>query len=160
MMCFIFPSIIVCNSTYVVVQSLSRVQFFVDPMDCSTPGFPVLHYLPEFAQIHADWVGDAIQPSHPLSCPSSLDLNLSQHQSLFQRVGSSHQVAKILELQLQHQSFRWIFKVDFLEHWFDLAGQWTLKHLLQHHNLKASILRHSTFFMVQLSHRIWLLKKP
>ena len=84
-----------------------------DPMDCSTPGFSVLHHLPEFAQIHIHWVSDAIQPSHPLSSLSST-LNLSQHQGLFQWVGYSHQVAKVLELQLQHQSFQWIFKVDIL----------------------------------------------
>ena len=69
-MCFIFPSIIVCNSTYVVVQSLSRVQFFVDPMDCSTPGFPVLHYLPEFAQIHVHQGGHA-NDHLILCCPFS-----------------------------------------------------------------------------------------
>ena len=85
-----------------------------DPMDCSTPGSPVLHYLPEFVQIHVHWVGDAIQPSHPLSSPSPSALNLSQHQGLFQWVGSSRQVAKVFELQLQHQSFQWIFRVDFL----------------------------------------------
>ena len=63
-----------------------------DPMDCHTPGFPVLHYLLEFAQTHVHWVGDAIQPSHPLSPPSPLALNLSQHHSLSQWVSSSHQV--------------------------------------------------------------------
>ena len=84
-----------------------------DPVDCSTPGFPVLHRLPEFTQTHVHWVGDAIQPSHPLSPPSPPALNLSQHQGLFQWVGSSHQVAKVLELQFQHQSFQWIFRVDF-----------------------------------------------
>ena len=66
-----------------------------DPMDCSTPGFPVLHHLPEFAQTHAHWVGDTFQPSHPLSSPSSPALNLSQHQGLFKSVSSSHQVAKV-----------------------------------------------------------------
>ena len=84
-----------------------------DPMDCSMPGFPVLHYLPEFAQIHVHWVGNAIQPSHPLSSPSSPTFNLSQHQGLFQWVGSSYQVARVLEFQLQHQSFQWIFRTDF-----------------------------------------------
>ena len=64
-------------------------------MDCSTPGFPVLHYLPEFAQTHVHWVGDAIQSSHPLLSPSPPTFNLSQHQGLFQCVGSSHQVAKV-----------------------------------------------------------------
>ena len=70
-----------------------------DPMDYSMPGFPFLHYLPEFAQTHVRWVGDAIQLSHPLSTPSPFALNLSQHQGLFQWVNSSHQVAKVLELQ-------------------------------------------------------------
>ena len=85
-----------------------------NPTDCSTPGFPVLHYLPEFAQTHVHWLSDAIQPPHPLSPTSPPALNLSQHQSLFQWVSSSHQVAKVLEFQLQHQSFHWIFRVDFL----------------------------------------------
>ena len=83
-------------------------------MDCSTPGFPVLHYLPEFAQIHVHWVSDASQLSHPLLPPCLPALNLSQHQGLFQWVGSSNQVAKVWELQLQHQSFQWIFMVYFL----------------------------------------------
>ena len=77
-----------------------------DPMECNTPDSPVLHCLLEFAQTHVHWVGDAIQPFHPLSPPSPPALNLSQHQGLFQRVGSSHQVAKVLEFQLQHQSFQ------------------------------------------------------
>ena len=85
-----------------------------DPMDYSMPSFPVLHYLPEFAQTHIHWVGDAIQPCHPLSSPSSAAFNLSQHQGLFQWVNSSHQVAKVLEFQLQHWSFQWIFRIDFL----------------------------------------------
>ena len=85
-----------------------------DPMNCSTPGFPVLHYLPEFAQTLVHWASDAIQPSHPLSPASPPALNLSQHRGLFQWVDSLHQVTKILELLLQHQSFQWIFRVDFL----------------------------------------------
>ena len=85
---------------------------FCDPMDCSMPGFHVLHYLLEVAQTHAHWVSDAIQPSHPLSSPSPPALNLSQHKCLFQWVGSLHQEIKVLELQ--HQSFRWIFRTDFL----------------------------------------------
>ena len=83
------------------------------PMDWSTPGFPVLHYIPEFAQTHVHWVSDAIQPSHPLS-PPPCAFNLSQHQSLFQWVCFSHQVVKVLEFQLHHQSFQWIFRGDFL----------------------------------------------
>ena len=85
-----------------------------DPMDCSTPGLPVHHQLPEFTQTHVHWVGDAIQPSHPLLSPSPPAFNLSQHQGLFQWVSSSNQVAKVLEFQLQHQSFQWIFRTDFL----------------------------------------------
>ena len=83
-------------------------------MDCSTPGLPVHHQLPEFTQIPVHQVGDAIQPSHPLSSPSPPAFNLSQHQGLFQWVSSSHQVAKVLEFQLQHQSFQWTFRIDFL----------------------------------------------
>ena len=77
------------------------------PMDCSTPGFPVHHQLPDLAQTHVHRVDDAIQPFHPLSSPSPPALSLSQHQSLFQGVSSSHQVGKVLEFQLQHQSFQW-----------------------------------------------------
>ena len=75
-------------------------------MDCSTPGLPVHHQLLEVTQTHVHGVCDAIQPSHPLSSPSPPTFNLSQHQGLFKRVGSSHQVAKVLEFQLQHQSFQ------------------------------------------------------
>ena len=75
-----------------------------DPMGSSTPGLPVYHHLPELAQTHVHRVGDAIQPSHTLSSPSPPAPNPSQHQGLFQLVNSSHQVAKVLELQLQHQS--------------------------------------------------------
>ena len=86
-------------------------------MDYSTPGFPVLHHLLELAQSHVNQVSDAIQPSHPLSSPSPPAFNLSQHQGLFQWVNSLHQVANVLEFQLQHQSFQWIFRVDFLWDW-------------------------------------------
>ena len=95
------------------VQSLSRVRLW-DPMDCSMPGLPVHHQLPEFTQTHAHRVSDAIQPSHPLSSPSPPGFSLSQHQGLFQQVSSSQQVVKVLEFQLQHQSFHWIFRTDFL----------------------------------------------
>ena len=86
-----------------VTQSCPTV---CDPMNCSTPGLPVHHQLPEFTQTHVHRVGDAIQPSHPLSSPSPPAHNPSQHQGLFQGVSSSHQVAKALEFQLQHQSFQ------------------------------------------------------
>ena len=125
-----------------------------NPMDCSTPGFPVLHHLPELAKTHVHWVCDAIQPSHPLSSPSPPTFNLSQHQGLFQWVSSSHQVAKVLELQLQDQFFQWIFMTDsFRIDWFDLLEvQATLKNLLLHHCSKAPVLWCSAFIMVQFSH--------
>ena len=104
----------ICStSLIVVVQSPSHVQLCY-PMNYRMPGFPVLRYLPEFAQTHVHWVTGVIQPSHSLSLPSPLALSFSQQQSLFEWIGSSHQVAKILELQFQYQSFQWIFKVDFL----------------------------------------------
>ena len=109
-----------------------------NPKDCSMPGFPVHYQLWELTQIHVHWVGDAIQPTHPLSSPSPT-FNLSQHQGLFQWVSSSNQVAKVLEFQLQLQSFQCIsglisFRID----WLDLlACQGTLKSLLQHHSSKS-----------------------
>ena len=84
-----------------------------DPRDCSTPGLPVHHQLPEFAQTHVHWVSDAIQPSHHLSSPSPA-FNFSQHQALFKWVSSSHQVTNVLEFQLQQQPFQLIFRTDFL----------------------------------------------
>ena len=122
-------------------------------MDCSMPGFPVLHRLLEFAQTPVHWVDNTIQPSHPLLSPYPPAFNLSQHQGLFQWVGSSHQVAKMLALQ--HQSFLNI------QGWFPLGltGLISLmskgsKSLLQHHSSKAKILQCSAFFMVQLSHLV------
>ena len=85
-----------------------------NPVDCSTLGFPVHHQLLELTQIHVHWVSDAIESSHPLSSLSPPNFNLSQHQGLFKWVSSSHQVAKVLEFQLQHQSFQWIFRTDFV----------------------------------------------
>ena len=189
-------------------------------MNCSTPGLPVHHQLLESTQTHVHQVDDAIQSSHPLSSPSPPALNLSQHQGLFQWVSSLHQVAKVLECQLQHQSFQWTPRTDLLQDglvgppcsrrdpqessptpqfktkasilwhqglfnesvhirwpkywsfsfsispsneysglislridWINLlAVQGTLKRLLQHHSSKTSILQHSTFVIVQLSH--------
>ena len=91
-----------------------------NPIDCSMPGLPVHHQLPEFTQTQIHWVGDAIQPSHPLLSPSPPAFNLSQYQGLFQRVSSLHQVAKVLEFQLQHQSFQWTPRTDLL--WDGLFG--------------------------------------
>ena len=126
-----------------------------DPINRSTPGLPVHHRLPELTETHVHWVSDAIQPSHPLLSPSPPPaFNLSQHQGLFQWVSSSHQVAKVLEFQLQHQSFQeYSGLISFKMDWLDLfAVQGTLKSLLQHHSSKALILQHSAFFIVQLSH--------
>ena len=86
-----------------------------DPMNHSTPGFPVHHQLPEFTQTHVHRVADAIQPSHPLSSPSPPAPNPSQHQGLFQWVNSSHEVAIVLEFQPQHQSFQWTPRTGLLQ---------------------------------------------
>ena len=120
-----------------------------NPMNHSTPGLPVNHQLPEFTQTHVHCVGDANQQSHPLSSPYPPALNLSQHQGLFKWVSSLHQVAEVLEFQLQHQSSNEqpgliSFRMDFCPR--------TLKSLLQHHSSKASTLRCSAFSIVQLSH--------
>ena len=123
-------------------------------MNCSMLGLPVHHQLPELTQTHVHCVGDAIQLSHPLSSPPPPAFNLSQHQGLFQWVSSLHQAAKVLEFQLhispsnEHPGL-----ISFRMDWLDLlAVQGTLKSLLQHHSSKASMLRHSAFFTVQLSH--------
>ena len=123
-------------------------------MDCSTPGFPVHHQLPEPAQTHVRRIGDAIQPSHPRLSPSPPAFNLSQHQSLFQWVSSSHQVAKVWSFSLSTSpSNEFSGLISFRINWFDLlVVQETLKSLLQHHSSKASILWHSALFLVQLSY--------
>ena len=100
--CFVFSS---------VAQSYLTL---CNPLDCSMPGFPVHHWLTELTQTPVHWVGDAIQPPYPLSSPSPPAFNHSQHQGHFQSVSSWHQVAKKLEFQLQHQSFQWMFRTDFL----------------------------------------------
>ena len=114
-------------------------------MDCSMPGFPVFHYVPDFAQTHVHWC---------LPIISSSVLNLPQHQSLFQWVSSLHQVARVLELQLQHQSFQWN-----IQGWFPLGltglilqSKRLSRVFSSNHSLKASVLHCSVFFMVQPSH--------
>ena len=108
------------STTWVMLFTSHSVQFtqlcptLCDPMNHSTPGLPVHHQLPEFTQTHVHWVGDAKQPCHPLSSPSPPALNLSQHQGLFKWVSFSHQVAKVLEFQLPHQSFQWSPRTDAL----------------------------------------------
>ena len=122
-----------------------------DPMDCSMSGLPVSHHLPEMAQVHVHCIGDAIQSSHPLmpSFPSAL--NLSQHQGLFQWVSCLHQMtisfSSASAPSKEYSEFKCL-KID----WFYLLSvHGIFSNLLQHHSLKASILWHSAFFMVQLS---------
>ena len=133
-----------CKST-VVAQSLSRV--------CSTPSFPVLRYLPGYAQTHVHWV-DVTQPSHPLLSPSPLVLNLSQHQSLSNESALHNRWPKYWSLSLSiSPSNEYSGLISFRIDWVDLlAVQGTLKTLLQHHHSKASIFRCSAFFTVQMSH--------
>ena len=123
-------------------------------MDCITPGLPVHHQLPEFTQTHVHRVGDGIQPSHPLSSPSPPTFNLSQHQSLFNESALSITWPKYWSFSFNispsnEHSGLISFRMDWLAL---LAVQGTLKSLLQHHSSKASILRCSAFFLVQLSH--------
>ena len=143
---------------FLVSQSLSCV-LLCDPLDCSTSGFPVLHYLPEFAQTNIHWVNDAIQPSHPLSPPSLLALNLSNI-----RVFSKWSTLCIRWPKYWSFSFsispsnEYSGLISFKFDWFDLLTvQGTLKNLLQHYISKASILRCTAFFMVQLTsiHDYW-----
>ena len=103
------------NLVFILFSSVSQsCPTLCDPMNRSTPGLPVHQQLPEFTQTHVHCVSDAIQPSHPLSSPSPPAPNPSQHQGLFQKVSSLHEVAKVLEFQLQHQSFQWTPRTDLL----------------------------------------------
>ena len=121
-------------------------------MDCSTPGFSVNHQLPKLAQTYVYRISDGIWPSHPLLSPSLPTFNLSQHQGLFQRIHSFHQMANI-RVSVQHQSFNEYPGLISLMDWLDLlAVQETFKSLLQHHSSKASVLQCSDLFIVQLSH--------
>ena len=144
---------LVQGSSFVVVQSLNHVRLFATPLDCSKANFPLLHYLPEFAHTHIYWVGDGIQPSHHLSPPSPLALNLSQHQGFFQWVSSSCQVAcigtstsaSVLPMNIQG--------------WFPLRltglislQSKRLSKVFSSTSLKASVLRCSAVFIVQLSY--------
>ena len=115
---WLISSTIRFNTEFSSVQLSSVVQLCLtlyDPVNCSTPGLPVHHKLPEFTQTHVRWVSDAIQLSQPLSSYSPPVPNPSQHQGLFQWVNSSQEVAKVLEFQLQHQSFQWTPRTDLLQ---------------------------------------------
>ena len=108
------PSIRVFSNESTLHRRWPKYWSFSNPLNCSTPGFPVHHQLPELAQTHVHWVGDAIQPSHLLSSSSPPAFNLSQRQALFKWLSSLHQMAKELEFQLQHQSFQWTPRTDLL----------------------------------------------
>ena len=134
-------------------SSVAQLYPTLRPHGPQQPGFPVHRQLPELTQTQVHWVGDAIQPSHPLSSPSPPAPNLSQHQGLFQRVSSSHQVAKVLESQLQHQSFQGTPRTDLLQD--GLVGSPCSPRDSQESSPTPqfkSILRRSAFFTVQLSH--------
>ena len=124
-----------------------------DPTEHIMPGLPVHYQLPNFTQTHVHWVSGAIQPFHPLLSPSPPAFCLSQNRGLFKWVSSLNQVARILSISFnispsnEHSGL--IFRMDWLD---SLAVQGTLKSLLQHHSSRVSILQHSAFFMVQLSH--------
>ena len=145
------------------MRRLSSVQFssvaqscltLCDPMDCSTPNFPVHHQLPEPTQTHVHWVCDAIQPSHPLSSPSPPTFNLSQHQVFSNEPVLCNRWPKYWSFSFSiSPSNEYSGLISFRMDWWDLlAVQGTLKSLLQHHSSKASILQLSAFFIVQLSH--------
>ena len=123
-------------------------------MYCSMTGFPVQHQPPECTQTHVHRLGDAKQPSHPLSSPSPPALNLSQHQGLFNRSAVGIRWPKYWSFRFTiSPSNKYSGLISFRMDWFDLlAVQGTLKCLLQHHSSKASILWHSAFFIVQFSH--------
>ena len=155
-----------------IMNYVSKIQFssvtqlcptLCDPMDCQPsvmPGFPVLCHLPELTQTHDHRDSDAIQPPHPLSSPSPPTFSLSQHQGLFQWVSSSHQVAKVLEFQLQHLSFQLISRTDFLQDCpvgsscspRDSQESSPTPQFKSIISLTLSFLWRSVFFMVQLSH--------
>ena len=135
------------------VQSLSRVWLFATPWTAARQASLSITN-PDFTQTHVHRVGDAVQPSHPLSSPSPPAFNLSQHQGLFKWVSSLHQVARVLSFSFSiSPSNANSGLISFRMDWLDLlAVQGTLKSLLQHHSSKASVFRHSAFFIVQLSH--------
>ena len=136
-------------------SSVSHVRL-CDTMDCSTPGLPIHHQLPKLAQTHVHQVHDAIQPSHPLSSPFLPAFTLSQHQGLFNESVLHIRWPKYWSFSFNiSPSSQYSGLISFRIDWLDLlAVQRTLKSLLQYHSSKASILRHSAFFTVQLSHLI------
>ena len=158
--CFLFlTSICLLIVTFLLLFVVQPSPTLCNPMDCSMPGFPVLHHLPELTQTHVHRVGDAIQPSHPLLSPSPPAFNLFQHQGLNELV-----------LHIRWPKY-WSFSfsispsneysglISFRMDWFDLAVQGTLKSLLPPHSSKASILQHSVFLWSSSHIHTWLLEK-
>ena len=143
------------------VQLLSRVWLCVTPMDCSMPGLPVHQQLPKLAQTHVHRVGDAIQPSHPLSSPSPPAFNLSQHKGLFKLVVFCIRWPKYWSFSFSiSSSNEYSGLISFRMNWLDLlAVQGTLMSLLQHHSSKVSIIQHSGLYSNPHIHT-WLLEKP
>ena len=161
----VFMRIKACYSFWYIMHQFSWVDqscpTLCDPMDCSMPGLPVHRQLSEFNQTHVHWVGDTIQPSHPLSSPSPSAFNLSQHQGLFKWVNSSIRWPKYWSFSFSiSPSNEYSGLISFMMGWLDLlAVQGTLKSLLQHHSSKTSVLRCSASFTVQFSHPTWPLEK-
>ena len=141
-----------CGFSWVLL--LSCVRLFATPWSAARQASLSITNSWSFTQTHVHCIGDAIQPSHPLSSPSPLAFNLAQHQGLFKWVSSSHQVVKVLKFQLQHQSFQWIFLDWFplgLTGWISLQSK-GLSRVFSNTISKASILWCSAFFIVQVSH--------
>ena len=143
--------LLVCCNCCSVTQSCP---ILCNPMDCSTPGIPVPHHLPEFAQTHVHWVSHAIQPSHPLSSPSPPVFNIPSIRIFSNELALPSSWPKYWSFNFSISPFNeYSGLISFGFDWFYLiVVQRILKSLLQHHNLKASILWHSTFFLVQFSH--------
>ena len=156
------PSNPILNTGFLSWKPESSAQFssvaqscptLYDPMDCSTSGLPVHHQLPEFTQTHVHWVSDANQLSHPLSSPSPRTFSLSQHQGLFSESALYIRWPKYWSFIFNiSPSNKYSRPISFRMDWLDLAVEGTLKSFLQYHSSKASILWHSAFFIVQLSH--------
>ena len=170
--CEIVPFAATCmDPEMIILSEKSSVQFssvtqscptLCDPMNCSTPDLPVHHQLPEFTQTHVHQVGNAIQPSHPLSSPSPLapippSIKVFSNESTLRMRWTKYWSFSFSTIPSKEIPGLISFRMD----WLDLlAVQGTLKSLLQHDSSKASILRHSAFFTVQLSHHTWPLEKP
>ena len=145
----IYRQVIFKDTTFSSAQSLSHVQLFVTPWTAALQASLSITNSQSLLKLTVHWVSDAIKSSHPLSSPSPPAFNLSQHQGFSQWLGSSHQMTKVLELQLQISPCNeYLGLICFRIDWFDLlAVQGTLKSLLHHHSSKASILWHSAFYI-------------